>query len=175
MHGDGRVAQHRLGARRCDDEMTGSVGQGITKVPQRAGLVFAGEHFQIGERGVKHRIPIDEALASVDEPFLVKAHKHFGDGAREAVVHREAIARPIDRVAESSFLTRNRVARLRLPFPHALHERFAPDVATVLAFRVELALHDHLRRDARVIGAGLPQRVAALHPVEASQRIHEVC
>ena len=42
-----------------------------------------------------------------------------------------------------------------------------------LAFGVELALDDHLRGDAGVVGAGLPQRVIAAHAVVARQRVHE--
>ena len=37
----------------------------------------------------------------------------------------------------------------------------------------ELTLDHHLGRDARVIGAGLPQRAPALHPVKSRQRVHQ--
>ena len=39
----------------------------------------------------------------------------------------------------------------------------------------ELALDHHLRRDARVVGAGLPQRVVALHAVPADSTSISVC
>jgi hypothetical protein len=35
----------------------------------------------------------------------------------------------------------------------------------------QLALHHHLRGDAGVVGAGLPQRVEAAHPVPADQDV----
>ena len=38
---------------------------------------------------------------------------------------------------------------------------------------VELALHHHLRRDAGVIGARLPQRVVAAHAVVAGEGVHQ--
>ncbi len=40
------------------------------------------------------------------------------------------------------------------------------------AFGVQLPLDDNLRRDAGMIGARLPQRVKAAHPVIANQRVH---
>src|SRR5690606_41617162 len=41
------------------------------------------------------------------------------------------------------------------------------------ALRAQLALDHHLRGDARMVGARLPQRVAALHAAEADQRVHD--
>src|SRR5690606_27416700 len=84
-----------------------------------------------------------------------------------------AIARPVDRIAESALLPRDRVARLFFPLPHALHECLAPDVATVFALGIELAFDDHLRRDAGVVRAWLPERIAPVHAMKARQRIHE--
>ena len=47
------------------------------------------------------------------------------------------------------------------------------EVGALLALRVELALDDHLRGDAGVIRAGLPQRVVAPHAVVAGERVHQ--
>ena len=38
---------------------------------------------------------------------------------------------------------------------------------------LELALDDHLRGDARVVGSGLPQGVVTFHAMKACQRIHQ--
>ena len=46
----------------------------------------------------------------------------------------------------------------RLPLPDALDEFLAPEIEAVFAFGGELALDHHLRGDAGVIGARLPQR-----------------
>ena len=32
---------------------------------------------EVGERGVQHRVPVDQALAAVDQAFVVQAHEHF--------------------------------------------------------------------------------------------------
>ena len=37
----------------------------------------------------------------------------------------------------------------------------------------QLALYHHLRGNARVVGAGLPECVTALHSAETNQRIHD--
>ena len=52
-------------------------------------------------------------------------------------------------------------------------KRFAPEVEPVFAFRAELTLDHHLRGDAGVIRARLPQRRVAAHAVPAGERVHE--
>ena len=61
---------------------------------------------------------------------------------------------------------------LCLPFPDALEERLAPHLAAAgqLALH-QLPLDHHLRRDAGVIGARLPQHVLAAHALEAAQHV----
>src|SRR4051794_32066052 len=60
-----------------------------------------------------------------------------------------------------------------LPFPDALNECIAAELAALFAFGVELALDHHLRCDACVVGTRLPERGVAAHAVIASQRIHQ--
>ena len=62
--------------------------------------------------------------------------------------------------------------RLLLPRPDLLDEFLAPDRAPVrlLALR-QLALDHHLRGDAGVVGAGLPEHVAPAHALEAAQHV----
>ncbi len=172
IHCDCGVAEHRFRASRRDHEMTAAIRERITQVPQLT-LLGHGQHFEIRQRRVQHRIPVDEPLAAIHQPVFVQAHEHVGDDGGQAFVHREAIARPVDRIAEAPLLPEDRVAGLRLPLPHALDERLASEVAPVLAFRVQLPLDDHLCRDAGVVGARLPQRVVAVHAVLARQRVHQ--
>jgi hypothetical protein len=42
-----------------------------------------------------------------------------------------------------------------------------------LAFGLELLLDDDLRRDARMVGADLPERVVAAHPMPADEHVHQ--
>ena len=73
MHRDRGVAQHRLRARRGDDDRFAAVGERIADLPELA-LLLLGVDFEIGHRGAELRVPVDEPLAAIDEPVLVKAH-----------------------------------------------------------------------------------------------------
>jgi hypothetical protein len=62
---------------------------------------------------------------------------------------------------------------LLLPGPHTSHKFFARQIRAALALNVQLPLHDHLRGDARVIRAGLPEGVLTQHAVVTRERVHE--
>ena len=47
---------------------------------------------EIRHGGHQLRIPIDEALAAIDQTIFVQADERFTNGSREALVHREAFA-----------------------------------------------------------------------------------
>ena len=47
------------------------------------------------------------------------------------------------------------------------------EIVAGLAFELELLLDDDLCRNARVVGADLPERVVAAHPVVADHEIHQ--
>src|SRR4029079_6734998 len=59
------------------------------------------------------------------------------------------------------------------PVPGVLVETLAPEVALRLSFLRELAPDRCPGRDARVVVAGLEERVEAAHPVPADQRVLE--
>jgi hypothetical protein len=67
MHGDGRVAEHRLGSRRRDDQRAGVIGERIAQLPQLALLLLA-VHLEVGHRGAELGIPVDQPLAAIDSP-----------------------------------------------------------------------------------------------------------
>ncbi len=58
---------------------------------------------------------------------------------------------------------------LAFPFPDALDEGLATDVVPSLSLlSPDLLLDDHLRRDARVVAARVPEHLLATHPVPAT-------
>lgn len=65
---------------------------------------------------------------------------------------------------------------LFLPLPDPLDESVAPDIVSRLSLELEQPLfHDRLRRDPRVIGARLPQRVVAHHAMPPREEVlHDV-
>ena len=90
---------------------------------------------------------------------------------RVAIIHREALARVVHRRAETLVLLDDRGAGRFLPLPDALHKRLATEVVARDAIGGELALNDHLRGDARMIGTRLPEDVAALHATPTDQQV----
>ena len=127
---------------------------------------------QVGDGGEQLGVPIDQALVPVDEAVAMERDEHLQDRAREALVHGEALARPVARGAEPLELVDDDAAGFLLPLPHPGDEGLAPHVAAarLLALR-ELALDHHLGGDTRMIGAGLPQHVPAAHAPEAGQDV----
>ena len=178
MYRNGGVAEHRLGPRRRhDDKRRGIVGaeglalDRIAQIPETA-LDLDLLHFEIGDRGEQLRIPVHQPLVFVDQAFAVQFDEHFHDRARQALVHREALARPVAGSAEALQLVDDDAAALRLPLPDAFEEFGAAHVAAARLLPLhQLPLDHHLGGDAGVIGAGLPQHVAAAHALEAAENV----
>ena len=178
MHRDRGIAEHGLGPRGRDhDEGRGIVrteGLALDRIAQipEAALDLDLLHFEIGDRGQQLRVPVDQPLVLVDQPFAVQLDEHLHDRARQALVHGEALARPVAGRAEPLQLVDDDAAALGLPLPDPLEEFGAAHVAAarLLPFH-QLPLDHHLGRDAGVIGAGLPQHVAAAHPLEAAEDV----
>src|SRR5690606_40822160 len=101
-----------------------AAGQGVFEVPHVAGH-FAVLDLQVGDRRFQHRIPVDQALAAVDQALLVQPHEGFDDGGRRHTVPGEHAARPVAAGADAAHLALDGVARLRLPLPDLLDEGFA--------------------------------------------------
>ena len=169
-HGD--VAQHGLGTRRRDDDVTPAATPRVADLPDLS-LFLVVLDLEVGNRRAERRVPVDEALAAIDEAVVEQPHERFQHRGGKTRVHRETLARPVARSAEPSHLVRDRRAGSFLPRPHSLRELLPAQVAARLALRFQLLLDDDLRRDPRVVGAELPQRVVAQHPVVADQHVHQ--
>ena len=102
----------------------------------------------------------------------MQGDKDLGDGLRQALVHRKSLAAPVAGRAEPLELIDDRAAGLVLPLPYAFEKLLAPHLAParLLIFH-QLAFDDHLRRDAGMVGARLPQHVLAVHAVVAAQDV----
>ena len=172
MHGDRDVAQHGLRPRRrYHDEFAGVMFDRIFDVPELAlGLDLL--HFEIGDRGLQLRIPIDQPLVLVDQALAIERDEDLHHRARQALVHGEALARPVAGGAEPLELADDGAAGFRLPFPHPLDEGLAAQSRGSGSCALhELALDHRLGGDAGMVGARLPQHVAAAHALEAAQDV----
>jgi hypothetical protein len=71
--------------------------------------------------------PVDDALAAVDQSFVVIGIKDFRDRIRQAFVHREALALPVTGRTESLQLFDDPASVEFAPFPGTLEEFVAAD------------------------------------------------
>jgi hypothetical protein len=184
MHGDGGVAQHRLGPGGGDGDRRARLAlDRIGDVPERA-LHLALLDLEIGDRRVQLRVPVHQSRIAIDQAVAVERDEDLQDRRRQAFVHREALAAPVDGRAEPAQLARDGAAGLALPRPDPRDEVVASDPLAVAALRRdraravqrnalggELTLDHHLRRDAGMVHAGLPERVVALHAPPAHQDV----
>jgi hypothetical protein len=177
VHGHGCVAEHGLGPRRrhghelAAGRPTGSILDRVADLGERPLHLFLGR-FEVGERAVLDA-PVHHPRAPVDEPLFVERHEHLAHGMREPLVEREALARPVHRRALAPDLPLDGAARVRAPLPDAPLELFAPEPLAREALGLELSLDHDLRRDARVVGAGQPERLEALHPLPPRKDVHQ--
>ena len=128
--------------------------------------------FEVGDSGQELRVPIDEPLVPVDQALIVKLHERLEDRARHPLVHGEPLARPVAGGAEPLQLIDDDPPRLGLPLPHP-RQKFFPSHRAAGRFLAvaQLAFDHHLGGDAGMVGAGLPQHVAAAHAFKAAQHI----
>ena len=171
MHGDARVTEHRLGARRRDfDVLARFALDFIADVPEMA-LLRHMVDLDVRNGRVARRAPVRDARALINEPLLIKRDEHFAHGTRAALVHREALAIPVERRAERTQLEHDTAAELFLPVPDALEELLAAELVAIRSLFAQSPLDLRLRRDARMVAARNPDRVVALHAMIADQDV----
>ena len=172
VHGDSCVAQH--GLRPCGRNHNISALfalNRVAEVPQAALNLFLFD-LKIRDRGAQSWVPIDQTFVFVNQAFFMKLHKDFLDGFRKTFVHCEALATPIAGGAQAPQLRCDRSAAFLFPLPDTLNKSLATHVATAnIALFGQLALNDHLRSNAGMVGAWLPEHILAPHPLEANQYV----
>ena len=117
MHSQGTIGHHGFRAGGGDRHaflrdavnQLRAIGKRIADVVHLA-FRFGALHFQIRHRAHQHRVPIHQALATVNQALLVKLHKGVGHHRCQLVVHREVLARPVHAVAHAAHLLGDGVA-----------------------------------------------------------------
>ena len=171
VHRDRGVAEHRLRAGGGDgDELAGLIVDRIGDVPEAA-LHLGVLDLEVGDRRLEFRVPVHQPLVAVDQALAIQRDEHLPHGGREAVIHGEALARPVERGAEAAELAGDGAARFRLPLPDPLEEGFAAEGLAGDALFGEQAFDHHLGGDAGVVSAGLPERVPPLHAAPADEGV----
>ena len=118
------------------------------------------------------RTPVDYSVTSIYKSLVVEVYEYLADCLRAALVHSEALARPVAGSAELLELTYDAVSVLMLPVPDSLKEFFsAKVVACEPLVYSELLLDLYLRCDTRVVCSGNPKGVVALHSLIADENV----
>lgn len=89
------------------------------------------------------------------------------------LVHREALARPINGRALAPQLLGDARAVLLFPLPDARDEPLASEVMARQPLFFEFALDDDLRRNARMVRPRQPQCAVTAHAMVAREHIHQ--
>ena len=170
MNGDRNVREDRRRPHRRDRDAvkTVAVGERVADRVQRVVHLLVGD-LEIRDGRLVERAPVDDPVGAVDPAAIPEPHEERHDRPDVVVVHREALARVVERAAEPAELAHDRAARLLEPAPRALDEGLAADVLAGEPLPRERLLDDVLGRDARVVVPGLPQRVEAAHPMPADE------
>ena len=190
VNGHRAIAEHGFGARRGNGNIVARLAQGDIPVLVLLDIfislpasqrVFEMPHMavaldildlKIGYRRFKMRIPVDQPLAAIDQPLVVKVDKDLQHGIVEILVHRKGVAVPVRRTAKALKLVHNRAARLLLPRPYLVHKCLAPQFAAALIARSgKLLFNNKLRGNAGMVLPRLPQHIKAAHPVPAGQDV----
>ncbi len=127
MHCNRSIAQHGFRARGGNHDMAAAIAERILQVPELA-VFFFRQYFEVGQRGVQYRVPVDQALAAIDQAFVVQRFEYFQYGGRAGVVHGEDFTRPVGRIAETAHLPGDGIAGIGFPLPDLVDERVAPEI-----------------------------------------------
>ena len=170
MDCDRDVARDRGGPGGRDRHAAFPVHERIREVGERVVDVHV-DQLEIGERRLVERAPVDDPVRLEDPALLVQMDEEAHDRADVVVVHREALAPVVERGADAPELGHDRAPVKPEPFPDSRLEGLAAEVVARLSLAGEVLLDRVLRRDARVVVAGLEERVEALHALHADERV----
>ena len=90
MHRNSGIAEHRLGPRRGDRDVTGPVLERVPDVGQFTRVVLVLD-LDLGQGGVASWAPVDDPVGAIHEPLLVQRHEDLPDRFAQALVEREPL------------------------------------------------------------------------------------
>ena len=172
MDGHRGVAHQRLGSRRGNFQIRPRLFRHL--VAHYVELALGGLHddFLVAQRRLRHRTPIDHALAAVNQPLRVKFDEYLLHLPRVILIHGKSLAVPIAGAAEAFELLDNDAAVFFLPRPHALQKFLPSQIAARFAlFLAQLPLDHSLCGDAGMVRAWQPQHLVARLPRTARQDV----
>ncbi len=109
--------------------------------------------------------PVDEVLAPVDQVLFVKIDEDPPDSDRESFVHSEAFPVPVAGSSELFQLADYRASVLLFPLPYPGYKLLAAQVVAGDTLCSQRTFDHVLRCYSRMICAGEPKHLIALHPL----------
>ncbi len=148
---------------------------GYLMMPEMAPDGFV-DDLVVGDGGLELAVPVDQAVAAVNEAVGEQAEEGLPDGPGADGVHGEALPLPIAGAAHALLLADDAGLVLVLPGPDPGDEGFPAEVAAGFALELEQPFFDdRLGGDAGVVGSRHPQGVVPGHPVPADEEVlHDV-
>ena len=139
-------------------------------------------NFKVGDCSFKMGVPIDQALAPINQALFVHFYKNFdncimkipvfANGCTGCSRHRKGFARPVTRGAKAFKLAYNSASAFCLPLPDFGSKGFTTKLgSTGLFLFCQASLDYHLCRNSSMVSSRLPQRIKATHPVPTHHNI----
>ncbi len=170
VHRHRGVPQHGLGPGGGDHHRPRAVFERVLQVVQVSRNLQV-LHFDIGDGSAAPRAPVHNVVIAINQAFLVQPQENLPHGRRAALVHGEALPRPVTGRAEAAELGGDPVAVIRLPLPDPLQKLLPPEVVLGQALLGQLPFHPGLGGNPGVVGPGQPQRFEPLHPAPTGQNV----
>ena len=162
IHRNRRVTHDRLGTGGGDFQPDSGTLHDLQLEVVEIPFLLPGDHLLITQRREGNGAPVDHPLATVNESLSVEINEDFLHLAGIGLIHGESLARPVAGATELLQLVDDDATMLLLPVPDFLEKGFAAQiVAGLLLLLAELPLHDGLRGDTRMVGAGKPENLMA--------------
>ncbi len=128
--------------------------------------------FVVGDGSLKLRVPVDQALAAIDEAIAEEIEKRLPDRTHAALVQGEPRPLPVTAAAQLPELLEDTRLVLILPGPDSPDQFVSTQIMPGLPFLLaDSPLDDRLGGDSGVVGARDPQGVVALHAPPTNQYV----
>ena len=168
---NGGITEHGLGTGGSYLNVALLTDNGVLDVPEVSGLILVFD-LGVGKGGQTTGAPVDDAVAAVDKALVVKVYEYLADRLGAALVHSKSLSRPIAGRAKLLELACDSRLVGVLPAPNSLKELLAAEIVTGKTLvNAESLLNLDLCRDSRVVCAGDPKGVEALHSLVADENV----
>ena len=134
-------------------------------------VLFGMDDFFIAQRRLRSGVPVDHALAPVDEAFLVEVDEGVDDAIVILFIHGEARARPVATGTELLQLFEDDPPVLMGPIPCVFQEFIPRQVRLLDALLTQPAHHLGFGGNGCMVRTRHPAGVLAHHPCAAHQHV----